>query len=67
MVIKAVDRDSLLLLLKDTFNNTPGILKSYINPSLILNYIEAIPQNLRQYTLQEIIDVLEEARQNGNL
>ncbi len=67
MALSAEDRDSFIKLIKESFINVPGILKSYVNPTMILNYIEAIPLNFRKYTLQEIVDALKEAKVSGRL
>jgi hypothetical protein len=61
------DRSNFILFLKEAFNNVPGVLKGYVKPSMIVSFIEAIPRNYRKYTLQEIVDILEDAREKGEL
>jgi hypothetical protein len=61
------DKESLLNMFKSAFNGIPGIMKDLIKPSMVLDYIKSVPAAFRKYTLQELIDALEEARHNGKL
>lgn len=65
MALSDQDKESLLTMFKGAFGGIPGIMKDLIKPSMVLDYIKSIPANFRKYTLQELIDALEEARQNG--
>jgi hypothetical protein len=67
MALSAEDRESLLKLMKSSLNGVPGFMRDMIKPSMILDYIKTIPANFRKYTLQELIDALEEARLTNKL
>ncbi len=67
MALSSADKESLLTLMKNSLGGLPGIIKDLVKPSMILDYIKTIPLNFRKYTLQEIIDALEDARQNNKL
>ncbi len=67
MALSPADKDAFIAMLNGAFGSIPSFLKDFIKPAMVLNYLQTIPANFRDYTLREIIDVIEEAKQNNKL
>jgi|GEM_PF-2367588 hypothetical protein len=66
MALSYDDKELLLNIMRDSFNRIPGIMRDVVKPSLVLDYIKSIPANFRKYTLEELIDAMEDYRPDDN-
>jgi len=67
MALSQADKNDLIKGINGILAQIPAFLKGAVNENTISGYIHAIPQNFRHYTLQEILDAIEEASRNRNL
>ncbi len=66
MALSYEDKKLLINGLNGILSQVPSFLKGTINSKLISGYIQAIPNNFRNYSLQELIDAIEEGNRNNS-
>ena len=65
MPLTTEDQELLVQTINTAIGQIPAFLRGAVNPRNISAYLQSVPQNFRRYTLQEIIDGLEEANRNS--
>ncbi len=67
MALSQNDKNELIKGINNILAQIPSFLKGAVNENSLSGYIHAIPQNFRHYTLQDILDAIDEANRNNSL
>ncbi len=65
MALSKEDQELLVQTINTAIGQVPGFLRGAVNPRNITAYLQSIPQSFRRYTLQELIDGLEQANRDN--
>jgi|WetSurMetagenome_2_1015567.scaffolds.fasta_scaffold2240988_1 hypothetical protein len=60
MALTSADKEALAGMINSGLAQIPGFLRGAVNSGAIAGFLGNIPRNFRDYTLQELIEAVEE-------
>ena len=67
MAMAPSESEALFETVNRLVGSVPSFLRGGLSNSTILNFLGAVPPAFKRYTLQELIDTLEDGARNGKI
>lgn len=67
MALTPADKEALAVMIESNLAQIPGFLRGAVNSKAISGFLNSIPPNFRNYTLQELITAIEDLNRDNRI